>query len=123
MPRKGRSRRGAPPIVFYVLAAACGGGLFYVVRNMVDWKPYLAWLVSWSIVTFLFYGWDKSQAVRGAWRVPEMVLHGLALVGGVAGGWAGMFIFHHKTQKVEFKLVLVFATILHAMLINALLVA
>lgn len=121
MPQKGRSRRGVSPIVFYSIAAVAGIGLFYLFSQSVDWKPYLTWLVAWSIVAFLFYGWDKMQAVRGAWRVPEPVLHGLALVGGFVGGWAGMFLFRHKTQHVEFKLVLVFATLLHAALIKTLL--
>ena len=88
---------------------------------MVAWKPIYLWLAAWSFVGFGFYGWDKSQAQRGAWRVPENVLHALALVGGVLGCWAGMFLFRHKTQKSEFKLVLIVATLIWgSVLLNAL---
>jgi uncharacterized membrane protein YsdA (DUF1294 family) len=58
------------------------------------------------------YGIDKRQAQSGGWRVPELVLHGLALIGGVLGAWAGRAFFHHKTQKPMFTIVLVVASIL-----------
>jgi uncharacterized membrane protein YsdA (DUF1294 family) len=31
-------------------------------------------------------------------RVPELILHLLALVGGFAGGWLGMAVFRHKSN-------------------------
>jgi uncharacterized membrane protein YsdA (DUF1294 family) len=62
------------------------------------------------------YGIDKRQAERDGWRVPEVLLHGLALIGGVIGAWAGRAVFHHKTQKTEFTVVLVAASILWAVI-------
>lgn len=41
-----------------------------------------------------------------------MVLHALALVGGVVGAWAGRVVFHHKTQHPAFLVVLVVASVL-----------
>jgi uncharacterized membrane protein YsdA (DUF1294 family) len=74
---------------------------------------YLAWVLAWSVVTFAFYGYDKHQAIAQGLRVPEIVLHLLALIGGFLGGWAGRAYFHHKTRKPVFLVVLVIATLLN----------
>ena len=71
------------------------------------------WLGIVSAVTFIVYGLDKSQARRSARRVPEKVLHWLALLGGFPGGWAGRVIFRHKTKKRFFTFVLTASTVLH----------
>lgn len=75
-------------------------------------SPLVAWLIGWTLPAFTMYGIDKRQARSGGWRVPEAVLHGLALIGGVIGAWAGRAFFHHKTTKPIFLVVLVVATIL-----------
>jgi uncharacterized membrane protein YsdA (DUF1294 family) len=75
----------------------------------VDWTYPLWWLI-WGTVTFFYYGYDKRQAKKGAWRVPESILHMLAATGGFLGGWAGMFTFRHKTQEPVFKVVLALST-------------
>ena len=74
---------------------------------------YLAWILAWSVVTFAFYGYDKHQAIAQGLRVPEIVLHLLALIGGFLGGWAGRAYFRHKTRKTVFLVVLIIATILN----------
>ncbi len=74
---------------------------------------YLIWLAASGGVTFLAYGWDKSQAVRGGRRIPERTLHLLALAGGVAGAWLGRSVFRHKTRHASFTVVLGFATVIH----------
>ncbi len=79
----------------------------------MDWHIYWIWLAIASSITFLVYGFDKAQAKMGSWRVPEVVLHGLALVGGFPGGWVGRSLFRHKTQKGFFALVLVISTLIH----------
>ena len=93
-------------------AVILGIGIFVALMlwGKINW--YVAWLIGWSVSLFALYGIDKTQAVRKGWRVPEIVLHTLALIGGFIGGWLGMLIFHHKTNKPVFKLVLGIATIL-----------
>ncbi len=63
---------------------------------------FLVWLIVWSVTAFLLYGYDKTQSKRNAWRVPERVLLGLALIGGAAGSLLGMALFRHKIRKTIF---------------------
>jgi uncharacterized membrane protein YsdA (DUF1294 family) len=79
----------------------------------MGWQFYSIWLAIASGITFLLYGFDKTQSKNGGWRVPEVVLHGLALAGGFPGGWAGRSIFRHKTKKGIFVFVLAVSTALH----------
>jgi len=93
-------------------AVALGIGVIIALLFLTELNWYVDWLLGWSVALFILYGIDKAQAKLNGWRVPEMVLHGLALIGGFIGGWLGMFIFHHKTQKPLFKVVLAVATII-----------
>ena len=77
-------------------------------------SPLVAWLVGWSLPAFATYGIDKRQARNERWRVPEEVLHGLALIGGVIGAWLGRGVFRHKTHKPMFLVVLVVASLIWA---------
>jgi uncharacterized membrane protein YsdA (DUF1294 family) len=79
----------------------------------MGWQFYLIWVAIASAITFLLYGFDKAQSKKGGWRVPEVVLHGLALAGGFPGGWAPRSMFRHKTKKGIFMFVLVVSTALH----------
>ena len=79
------------------------------------WRPeqvFWFWLLVAGIVTFLFYGFDKAQAKRNGWRVPEVVLQGMALAGGFLGAAAGMALFNHKTNKPAFMGVIVLSAVL-----------
>ena len=97
------------PVLYASVFAGIGA---FVILLWIGLWPFLAWLVGWTIPTFALYGIDKRQARHDGWRVPEAVLHGLALIGGVIGAWAGRAVFRHKTQKPAFTLVLVVASIL-----------
>jgi uncharacterized membrane protein YsdA (DUF1294 family) len=48
--------------------------------------------------------WDKQAAKRGAMRIPESSLLGLAAWGGALGVLAGMLSFRHKTRHAAFLL-------------------
>lgn len=93
-------------------SVVAGVALFLVLWLALRWSPLLAWMAGWTPVAFAAYGIDKRSAVRGGWRIPEVVLHALALVGGVVGAWAGRVVFHHKTQHPAFLVVLVVASVL-----------
>ena len=57
-----------------------------------------------NIVTFFVYYADKRKAQRGQWRIPESSLLLLAFFGGAVGAFLAMIIFHHKTRKLKFRL-------------------
>jgi uncharacterized membrane protein YsdA (DUF1294 family) len=97
-----------------IAAIAVGIGVFIVLWLWAGWSPLLAWLVAWSVPAFALYGIDKRQARSGGWRIPEVLLHGVALIGGVIGAWAGRLVFRHKTQKPEFLVVLILASVIWA---------
>lgn len=67
-------------------------------------KPEIIYLIIINIITFITYGIDKAKACKGAWRIPEKTLIGLAVAGGSIGALAGMSFFHHKTRKPLFKI-------------------
>ena len=77
------------------------------------WHIYLAWLAVMSVITFILYGYDKTQARKSGWRIPEKTLHWMALAGGFPGGWLGRSIFRHKTRKGFFLFILIVSTALH----------
>ncbi|MGH2559780.1 MAG: DUF1294 domain-containing protein [Thermomicrobiales bacterium] len=58
-----------------------------------------------TVVTLLAFAFDKGLAKAGGRRVPEVVLLGLSLCGGVLGGWIGMLGFRHKTRHRRFWVV------------------
>jgi uncharacterized membrane protein YsdA (DUF1294 family) len=64
----------------------------------------LLFAIPLTSINFLLFGYDKFQAKRNGWRIPERVLLGLTLFGGGIGGLAGMLVFRHKTRKNVFWL-------------------
>ena len=65
-------------------------------------KEVYFYLAAINVITFLLYGADKGRARRHAWRIPENILLGAAVIGGSVGALLGMSIFHHKTRKPRF---------------------
>lgn len=63
----------------------------------------LIWCAVMSAVLFIVMGVDKRRARRSVRRVPERRLFLLALLGGAAGGWIGMYVFRHKTRHWYFR--------------------
>ena len=63
----------------------------------------LIYMLFMSIIGFIMMGIDKAKAKKGAWRIPEKTLMGLAFLGGGAGVWLGMEVFRHKTKHFHFK--------------------
>lgn len=109
--------KSSPKRSYSLIAILLAVILFLVLAILTEISPFLLWLVAANTITFILYGYDKAQAKRGGGRVPEVVLHGAALAGGFVGGWAGMFAFRHKTQHLNFKIVLAAATVLWVVLI------
>ena len=58
-----------------------------------------------SGVAFVTYAADKARSETGGRRVPERVLHALALAGGWPGAAVAQQWFRHKTRKARFQVV------------------
>jgi uncharacterized membrane protein YsdA (DUF1294 family) len=114
-----------PLLAFGLLAAVLGLVPFLLVYLSTGWNPYLVWLGAWSLSGFVLYGIDKALAKANSLRAPEILLNLLALVGGFAGCWAGMFAFRHKSnwgRHPSIWIVLIVSTIVHPLLIYLLLI-
>jgi uncharacterized membrane protein YsdA (DUF1294 family) len=110
MPKPSKGKHPSP--VLYHLSIALTVAVLAVVALWWwlgrDWTWHqwvVAWLVAVNGTAFGYYGVDKAQARRASRRVPELVLHGLALAGGSVGAFAGMQLFRHKTVKGRFRIV------------------
>lgn len=62
----------------------------------------LIYLLIINLITFFVMWVDKRKAKKGKWRIPENTLLFFVILGGGIGGIAGMYVFHHKTQKAKF---------------------
>ncbi len=60
------------------------------------------WLIVSSGWGFCLCFWDKQQALKHRWRIPEKTFFLLAFLGGAFGIRLGMRFFHHKTRKSSF---------------------
>lgn len=60
------------------------------------------YLILINALSFLLMLADKQKAKRGAWRIPEATLMGIAAIGGSIGAIAGMYLFRHKTKHPKF---------------------
>jgi len=120
-------RRTHRPEWFHSTVALCltlAGTLAFLMllRLPATAYPLLAgWLVSINLIAFFYYGYDKQRARQGSRRIPEIVLHGLAIAGGSGGAYAGMRYFHHKSIKGRFLIYFWFIVILQAVLLVAVL--
>ena len=102
------------PLIIAVCLIAVAFGLFW----WMDVNLLYAYLLSVSVIAFLFYGYDKRQSMRNNWRIPEVVLHALALAGGSPGALAGQILFRHKTRKLKFRIIFAAIVILQVVLVN-----
>lgn len=63
----------------------------------------LIYLLAINVFAFFLYGIDKWKAKRSKWRIPEMTMLSIAVIGGSVGAWIGMKVWHHKTMHKKFK--------------------
>ena len=74
--------------------------------------PISYYLVVINVVAFILYGLDKAKAVKHQWRIPEATLLGAAFAGGAFGAFTGMIVFHHKTRKMKFRILIPIAILI-----------
>lgn len=69
-----------------------------------------------SVFTFILFGNDKRRAVKHRRRIPERTLLCFSVFGGI-GGLPGMLIFHHKTRKWKFRILVPLFAFVDAMVL------
>ena len=75
---------------------------------------YLLIINAWGMLFMLA---DKHRAKKKMWRIPEAALMGIAIIGGSLGILLGMYLFHHKTQRLKFSLGIPILVIVHSILL------
>ena len=77
----------------------------------------LLWIVAlwivWNLFTFLQMGLDKRKAIKGKERISEKALILCAFFMGAVGSGAGMLVFHHKTKKWKFRVLIPLALLVN----------
>lgn len=73
----------------------------------------IGYLVLLNLVGLLLCAYDKFMAIRHQWRIPERTFFLLGLIGGAIGILIGMILFHHKTSKPKFVLIIAFDLIIN----------
>ena len=68
-------------------------------------------VIVWNVVVMLIFGLDKLLAIKKGQRIPEFMLLLLSFLFAPVGALCGMVLFHHKTGKLYFRLI-VFASVL-----------
>lgn len=62
--------------------------------------------LSWNLLVFFFFSFDKYRAKNNKWRIPEKTLLLSACFFGGIGAFWGMRMFHHKTRHKKFQILI-----------------
>ncbi len=68
-------------------------------------------LVTWNVITFIMMAIDKYKSTHDKWRIREQTLLSAAFAMGGFGSFIGSIVFHHKTRKWKFRILLPVALI------------
>jgi len=97
---------GAPhssPFAIFSLAALLVVGGAMALALDAGLPPLLGYIGGINLATMALYGYDKRAAVKNRLRVPENVLHVVALLGGSPAALLSQRMFRHKTAKTSFR--------------------
>ena len=74
----------------------------------------------WNLITFAMMGIDKARAKADKRRISEKTLLMSSFIMGAAGITAGALVFHHKTRKVKFQILIPLSILVNIAIIYAL---
>lgn len=111
------SVESSPLVIFLVVSLILIAGASSLLHFKLDapWVPGV--FIGINAATFLLYGYDKFVAGGRSLRVPEAILHLLAVVGGTPAAFLGQIVFRHKTRKESFQCSFWLIAILQVLLI------
>ena len=81
-------------------------------NEILTTKNIILYFIIINLIGFFIMWLDKRKAKKGAWRIPEKTLFLVTALGGGIGTTVGMYVFRHKTQKLNFVIGFPFITIL-----------
>ena len=73
-------------------------------------------LMIWNLFTFLIMEIDKWKSIHQRYRISECFLLACGFFLGSIGIALGMIVFHHKTRKTKFKILIPIFVILHILI-------
>ena len=73
---------------------------------------YLGLILLMSLIAFCLYGNDKKRAKNGMDRIKEKTLLSISCYNGGIGALIGRIVFHHKTDKSYFSIVIILSTLI-----------
>lgn len=76
-------------------------------------KTILYIILAWNLIVFAMMGIDKWKAIKNKRRISEFTLLLSSFAMGAIGGLAGMAVFHHKTKKAKFLILVPLALIIN----------
>ncbi|OQY04109.1 MAG: hypothetical protein B6I25_07350 [Planctomycetales bacterium 4572_13] len=99
--------RHRPKLLFLTLAVVVVVAVSFLLVRVQEILLLYAYFVGINLTTFVSYGSDKRRAVKGRSRIPESMLHLLALAGGSPAAFGAQITFRHKTKKRTFRIIFV----------------
>jgi uncharacterized membrane protein YsdA (DUF1294 family) len=104
---KARSRRSVDGFSLIALLHLLVLPVYVLTRQMswADWRLLISLPLALSLVAFGVVRSDKRRAELETWRIPEITLHFLELIGGWPGSFLAQRMFRHKTAKISYQLV------------------
>jgi len=96
-----------PYKTYFIISAILFGMAFgFLVWCCGQWNWWLLYFLAMNVTMGSLYFWDKIIAGRDKFtRVPELVLHSLALLGGSPMALVSQKLFRHKISKKSFVVI------------------
>ncbi len=96
--------RPSSPVAIFAAAALLIVAAVTALAIYGQATPPVGYAAGISAATIALYGYDKRAAVKDRLRVPENVLHALAILGGSPAALLSRKVFRHKTSKASFRI-------------------
>ncbi len=82
--------------------------MFYLNQIIISYphsfRAYFLYLFLINVLTFILMGIDKYRSRKNQWRIKEITLIILGIMGGGTGIILAMLVFHHKINRRKFYL-------------------
>src|SRR5437899_6439487 len=88
-----------------LISSLTSSNMFECISSNLPLEALGIWLLLTGVIGFFAMGIDKARAVNGEWRISAKTLFTMALVGGFWGVVLASELFHHKSSKLSFVVV------------------